>query len=51
MLSKCINAGVRRVPVRMFGASEKLVKFDWEDPLITENRLTEEEKMIRDTAR
>jgi glutaryl-CoA dehydrogenase len=34
---------------RLFGAS--LQKFDYQDPLIFEELLTEEEKMVRDAAR
>ena len=28
-----------------------LSSFDWEDPLLLENQLSEEERMIRDSAR
>ncbi|MBT6442973.1 MAG: acyl-CoA dehydrogenase, partial [Alphaproteobacteria bacterium] len=30
---------------------KKWAKFNWEDPLLFENQLTEEEKLVRDTAR
>ena len=32
-------------------AQASKTQFDWEDPLLLENELTEEERMIRDTAR
>ena len=30
--------------------SKKWAKFSWEDPLFFEDQLTEEEKLVRDTA-
>ena len=30
---------------------QSLQKFDWEDPLLLDAELTEDERMIRDTAR
>ena len=36
---------------KMFSIKPKLAKFDYEDPLGFEELLTEEEKMVRDSAR
>ena len=33
------------------GASHSRPAFDWADPFLLEDQLTEEERMIRDTAR
>jgi glutaryl-CoA dehydrogenase len=30
--------------------SQKLAPFNWQDPMFLDNQLTEEERMIRDTA-
>ena len=32
-------------------AKTKKAEFNWEDPLLLEDQLTEEERMVRDTAR
>mgnify|MGYP000904620444 CR=1 FL=1 len=51
-----INLGKLGINVRSFSttfarnAGSKFVKFDWQDPLNLESKLTEEERMIRDTA-
>ena len=37
--------------LRSFGSGTKLEKFDYLDPLVLDELLTEEEKMIRDAAR
>jgi glutaryl-CoA dehydrogenase len=37
--------------IRAFAAEHKLQKFDYLDPLLVEDLLTDDEKMIRDSAR
>ncbi len=37
--------------IRAFATSTKLEKFDFQDPLCLEDVLTEEEKMVRESAR
>ena len=32
-------------------SDEKATAFDWQDPFLLEDQLTDEERMIRDTAR
>lgn len=40
----------RHAPIR-YGSIKAFAKYDWKDPLNLESQLTEEEKLIRDTAR
>ena len=35
----------------MSGAHQDLAKLEWQDPLLIEDLLTDDERMIRDTAR
>jgi glutaryl-CoA dehydrogenase len=35
----------------MAGAQQELAKLKWEDPLLLDELLTDDERMIRDTAR
>jgi hypothetical protein len=37
--------------LRCFAGNTKLAKFDYLDPLVIEDQFTEEEKMVRDSAR
>ncbi len=46
LLSKSVKPSLR-----MFGSGTKFEKFNFEDPLCLEELLTEEEKMVRDSAR
>jgi len=43
----------RQAPMalRCFAGNTKLAKFDYLDPLVIEDQFTEEEKMVRDSAR
>ena len=38
------------VPVPKAGASKPKLSFNWKDPLDLESKLTDEEKLVRDTA-
>jgi glutaryl-CoA dehydrogenase len=52
MLTKAIyKSTFAKQAQRSYVGVEKLVKFNWEDPFLIENQLTEDEKMIRDSAR
>ncbi len=58
MLSKGVFSFIRhpqpqtlKQAVRAFGTGGKLEKFDFMDPLCFEDLLTEDEKMVRDSAR
>ena len=40
-----------KTSLRCFASGTKLAKFDFQDPLVIEDLFTEEEKMVRDSAR
>jgi glutaryl-CoA dehydrogenase len=43
--------GARKGTIIMAGAHQELAKLKWEDPLLLDDLLTDDERMIRDTAR
>lgn len=57
MLAKAIQTTYTRsgvlasLPVRHFAKGTKMAKFDFQDPFVFNDLLTEDERMIRDSAR